>query len=713
MEVVSPAGRAPRAGALGSPGGLLRVAAGADADPRTPCGGSWDGSGASVFPFERASPDSAPESSSGEGSVRESPCGESSSGDESSAGAPRGCWERAQAQTQATAGADGGGGLGAGGVDDQGGVGPAGGEGDQGGAGLTGGEGDRGAAEEARRPGAGSPQAPGRGTGGGVGHFAADGAGVETRRGPLDAADTRNASMIDEAAAREAGATAGPGFRASSEADGSRAPSMLPGSAVRCRRPSDQGATGTMGLEPATTSSMTSSTSSSSLRPVSFRAALGRFRAFGSFVSVLSFCSSLHVLFLRCVALLLVPMYGVWFRLRRAALCCALRFAAFALSSRPIPRHVAFIMDGNRRFADRLGKPTIAGHERGYDSMLDALSWCLDVGVERVSVFAFSVDNFRRSDGEKRTLMALAEDRFGQMARDGSIAGEKRVRVVVSGRGELVPRGVADAARGVETATCDRTQATLYVCFAFTSSAEADALLERGVAPRDAWETAVGGEKPGRPPTPETARPQTLGPTPGAWSLPLHPEGDLSRTCLPPSRSSLPSEGDVSPPLFRSLSLELCARSPPPVDLVIRTSGERRLSDFLTFQSACAELFFSQQLWPELTLWEIARAILRWQDVRGDLERAKQVGERAARRARAANRGTARGGERRETRASEMSRSRPTSPRGTSRFSGPFSPPESASLHPSKCPDSPARSTPSPKGVASPAALSTPSEDDA
>ena len=84
----------------------------------------------------------------------------------------------------------------------------------------------------------------------------------------------------------------------------------------------------------------------------------------------------------------------------------ARRGAAAALAgggggrARPIPAHVAFIMDGNRRYAEALGLARVAGHAHGYERLLAALEWCLELGVRCVSVYAFSIDNYRRSGEE-------------------------------------------------------------------------------------------------------------------------------------------------------------------------------------------------------------------------------------------------------------------------------------------------------------------------
>lgn len=80
-----------------------------------------------------------------------------------------------------------------------------------------------------------------------------------------------------------------------------------------------------------------------------------------------------------------------------------------------VPQHVAFIMDGNRRYAERNHMRKIEGHLFGYQRLIDALEWCFDLGIKCVSVYAFSLDNYKRSPQEVETLMQLAEEKLRHM----------------------------------------------------------------------------------------------------------------------------------------------------------------------------------------------------------------------------------------------------------------------------------------------------------
>lgn len=143
---------------------------------------------------------------------------------------------------------------------------------------------------------------------------------------------------------------------------------------------------------------------------------------------------------------------GAW--ARRAA---AAALVGGGAASRPVPRHVAFIMDGNRRFAEARCLRKVEGHTFGYRRLIDALEWCLDLGVTCVSVYAFSIDNYRRSGEEVETLMALAEEKLAHMLQVGgrvrsraqlwclSMRGWGRRRLAASGnvRKWLVPPGAS------------------------------------------------------------------------------------------------------------------------------------------------------------------------------------------------------------------------------------------------------------------------------
>ncbi|DBA74691.1 TPA: hypothetical protein ACH3X2_009356 [Trebouxia sp. C0005] len=241
------------------------------------------------------------------------------------------------------------------------------------------------------------------------------------------------------------------------------------------------------------------------------------------------------------------------------------------LRAGPIPKHLAFIMDGNRRFATKQGLQTITGHQQGYLKLLDALQWCLDLGVEAITVYAFSIDNFRRDPREVASLMRLAEEKLLDLLCHKDIIDANQVQVRVIGNLSLLPARVQQAANQVMAATCHHQQCHLNICMAYTSRqemAQAVHSVHQQVA-----------------------------------------EGSIAA-------------GDVT---ADTIEQELYTQGCPPVDLLIRTSGEHRLSDFMLWQSRYAQLVFSNTLWPGYSFWDLLQALVQYQRNYPDLERIQQM----------------------------------------------------------------------------------------
>jgi ditrans,polycis-polyprenyl diphosphate synthase len=151
-------------------------------------------------------------------------------------------------------------------------------------------------------------------------------------------------------------------------------------------------------------------------------------------------------------------------RFRRAT-CAVLRAGG------PTPKHVAIVMDGNRRFAKSRSLHRARGHEHGADKLVDVLEWCLALGVEALSVYAFSTDNLKRDAEEKAGLFALAEARLLEIAASDVIR-EKKVRVRVVGdvfrEANEIPESLRVAAAKVTAMTWHHSGPVLNVCFAYT-----------------------------------------------------------------------------------------------------------------------------------------------------------------------------------------------------------------------------------------------------
>lgn len=243
------------------------------------------------------------------------------------------------------------------------------------------------------------------------------------------------------------------------------------------------------------------------------------------------------------------------------------KLALTALQDGSVPKHIAFVMDGNRRHADRHGEKPIRGHISGYDTLLDVLQWCRKLQVSTVSVYAFSIDNYTRSEEEVSLLMKLVEEKLGELEEEAPRLRREGVRVCVLGDLSLAPAGAREAARRVMEATAGNDTCTLNIFFSYTASEE---LVRAGK---------------------RLACAESLGTT--GQHLDDH--------------------------LYTSEE----------VDLLIRTSGESRLSDFMLRQSRCCVLHFTETLWPDFGLVDLLEAVMVYQRHAARLEEVRDVLARA------------------------------------------------------------------------------------
>lgn len=248
-----------------------------------------------------------------------------------------------------------------------------------------------------------------------------------------------------------------------------------------------------------------------------------------------------------------------WFPQKKTGRSWVHRVCQKILKSGPIPKHVAFIMDGNRRFAVKNHMERAEGHFKGFDKLAETLEWCLDIGITEVTVYAFSIENFKRSKDEVDCLMELARQKFTRLMQEKELIQKHEVCVRVLGNLNLLPLDVQEVIAECVHFSKDNKRAVLNVCFAYTSRDEICAAMR------------------------EVAEGVQLG---------------------------LIRDSDVSEDL-----MEKClytSQSPHP-DLLIRTSGEVRLSDFLLWQTSYSCLSFVDVLWPEFSIWHLYGAVLHYQ----------------------------------------------------------------------------------------------------
>jgi undecaprenyl diphosphate synthase len=216
------------------------------------------------------------------------------------------------------------------------------------------------------------------------------------------------------------------------------------------------------------------------------------------------------------------------------------------------PRHVAIIADGNRRWARERGLPVLAGHVQGIEAIRPVVRRARDRGVETLSVYTFSTENWARPDDEVSGLFGLIDGAVRQYTEELVTEG---VRVRVIGRLHEAPSDVQRSIRAAEDRTSGGTALTLNICFNYSGRAEivdaARALMAANVDPKQLDEAHFADH--------------------------LYTTGQ------------------------------------PDVDLVIRTGGDQRTSNFLLWQAAYAELIFCDKYWPDFTADDLDAALTEYE----------------------------------------------------------------------------------------------------
>lgn len=132
-----------------------------------------------------------------------------------------------------------------------------------------------------------------------------------------------------------------------------------------------------------------------------------------------------------------------------------------------VPRHIAFIMDGNRRWAVRQGKAKLEGHSFGLDKLIEVLDWCLLLGVAEVTVFALSMDNLQRPEEEVQELMRLIRKASERLNREGDFLNQKGVRVRMAGDLSLLGCVERQALEQLAQSTVHNSSLVLNLCVAY------------------------------------------------------------------------------------------------------------------------------------------------------------------------------------------------------------------------------------------------------
>ncbi|XP_040474993.1 dehydrodolichyl diphosphate synthase complex subunit DHDDS isoform X4 [Ursus maritimus] len=148
------------------------------------------------------------------------------------------------------------------------------------------------------------------------------------------------------------------------------------------------------------------------------------------------------------------------------------RFCANIIKAGPMPKHIAFIMDGNRRYARKCQVERQEGHSQGFNKLAETLRWCLNLGVLEVTVYAFSIENFKRSKSEVDGLMDLARQKFSRLMEEQEKLQKHGVCIRVLGDLHLLPLDLQELIAQAVQATTNYNKCFLNVCFAYTSRHE-------------------------------------------------------------------------------------------------------------------------------------------------------------------------------------------------------------------------------------------------
>jgi undecaprenyl diphosphate synthase len=224
------------------------------------------------------------------------------------------------------------------------------------------------------------------------------------------------------------------------------------------------------------------------------------------------------------------------------------------INRKSLPRHIAIIMDGNGRWAQKRHLPRIAGHRAGMRAVRQVLEGCSQLSIPFLTLYAFSVENWKRPQSEINLLMSLLRE---YLKKESAELERRDVRLRVIGRVEELPRSVQRDLEAALTATCNNKGLTLTLALNYGARTE---LLDA-----------------------------------------------FRKMALDPARNG----GDTWDE--DAISRNLYTQGMPDPDLLIRTSGEMRLSNFLLWQAAYAELWITDILWPDFRRLDLYQSVFDFQ----------------------------------------------------------------------------------------------------
>ncbi|ROW17072.1 hypothetical protein VPNG_01293 [Cytospora leucostoma] len=298
-----------------------------------------------------------------------------------------------------------------------------------------------------------------------------------------------------------------------------------------------------------------------------------------------------------------------------------------ALKQGPIPQHVAFVMDGNRRYAKNHKIESLEGHHLGFEALARILEVCYKCGVKVVTVYAFSIENFNRPKREVEGLMLLAKTKLSQLMQHGEVLDRYGARIKICGKREMIPADVLEYVDRAVHATRNNTGAVLNICFPYGSREEMTNAVRTTVQdylstppPKSSpfSQTRISQNIktrnlsiPDLPPIDETP---SAPPSPGLESV-----SSTASTLHHLESSSQRSSNSTRYPDPESITAEtltnhMYTAGDPPLDMFVRTSGVERLSDFMLWQChQDTQVYFLKCMWPEFDLWHFLPVLIEWQ----------------------------------------------------------------------------------------------------
>jgi len=235
------------------------------------------------------------------------------------------------------------------------------------------------------------------------------------------------------------------------------------------------------------------------------------------------------------------------------------RFSANVLRCGRMPKHVAFIMDGNRRFARQNKVDKIQGHSQGFERLADSLQWCRYLGIHTVTVYAFSIENFKRDATEVNALFKLFREKMNLLIAEEDKLRQHQVKIRIVGNPSFLPEDIQQLIEKAMRITENNEKFTLNVAFSYTSREEISQAVRK--------------------------------------SVDMVTRGEINQQ-------------DIDVSLLDSLMYTAPSEK---VDLLLRTSGECRLSDFMLWQASSSITYFTKVLWPDFKFWHLLLAVFFFQ----------------------------------------------------------------------------------------------------